>query len=292
MTQTPADNGTVPRAVVVRLRGGIGNQMFEYAVGRCVAEKHGRELFLDDLALREDPPGATKRLYSLDAFQIQAHLTSQKRIAIGEEVPVLAQVVECRRGFHEVILAPSPYPCIYLQGFWQDERYFLEIQDLLRQEFRFRPGLWQESPWQSRITAEQSPVCVHVRRQDYLAKPGQRLGFIGKEYYDQAARLMAGKVGNAHFFVFSDDLPWCEENLTFSQPYSFVRHPGPPADHTVTDLRLMAMCRHFVIANSSFSWWAAWLGTDAEKVVIAPQRWYQISERDSKYITPPNWLRL
>ena len=86
MTQTLADSGTVSRAVVVRLRGGIGNQMFEYAVGRCVAEKHGRELFLDDLALQEDPPGVTKRLYSLDVFQIQAHLTSQKRIAIGEEI--------------------------------------------------------------------------------------------------------------------------------------------------------------------------------------------------------------
>jgi glycosyl transferase family 11 len=275
------------RIVLVTLRGGLGNQMFQYAIGRSISEKHDRALVLDDLALRVDHPGRTKRSYALGVFNIDAKLTSEISIRRAANRAV---IVQDRRGFHEHVLQPNLSVHLELHGFWQHERYFADIAHLLRDHFCMKPGPWDSSAWKPRIAAVPSAVCVHVRRQDYLTV--STFGFVGREYYQRAAMTMADHVADAHFFIFSDDIPWCKANLSLDQPHSFVEHNGRADDSTYTDLSLMTLCRHFIIANSSFSWWAAWLGADPRKIVMAPKDWFRDIPSDSRDITPESWLRL
>jgi glycosyl transferase family 11 len=274
--------------VVVTLRGGLGNQMFQYAIGRTIAEKQSRMLVLDDLALEVDHPERTKRRYELFAFEIQAALTSQTQI---NRNGIRAMIVQDRRGFHEDAIKPNSFPHLELHGFWQSENYFAEISGLLRDHFRMRPGPWNASPWQAQIAAAGNPVCIHVRRQDYLY-PDTSLQFVGREYYQNAVAMMKRDIPDCHFFIFSDDLPWCRENLRLDHPHSFVEHGKNHSDLTHVDFKLMTMCRHFIIANSSYSWWPAWLGTDPQKLVIAPMAWFADIPSDSTHIPPNNWLRL
>ncbi len=289
VTDAPIGEGRPVSTVLVTLRGGLGNQMFQYAIGRSIAEKHGRRLFLDDLALRIDHPGRTRRAYALGAFNIKAELTSRARV---EGCGIRAVLVQERRGFHEQVLKPCPLAQLELQGFWQDERYFLDIAHVLRAHFRMRPGPWESSRWQPLIAATPNAVCVHVRRQDYLTPQGGGIGFVGQEYYRRAIAAMARLVQDVRYFVFSDDIPWCREYLPLDHSHSFIEHDCGAGDHTCTDFSLMTLCRHFIIANSSFSWWAAWLGSDPRKIVIAPKVWFHDIPSDSDDIVPRAWFRI
>jgi hypothetical protein len=279
----------VESRVVVELRGGLGNQMFQYAIGRCIADTQARALFLDDLALARDHPRRTKRAYALHIFDIEAGLTSRTE---WPEAPVRAVVTQQRRGFHEEVLKPAPFTEIYLKGFWQNAGYFAEVEPRLRRHFRFRPGPWHHSEWTAVIAGAPGAVCVHVRRGDYLDSAGAVFDSPGPRYYARAIEAMRRQVGEPHFFVFSDDLDWCERNLELDHPHSFVRHHGGPQDRTCEDFKLMTLCRHFIIANSSFSWWAAWLGSDPRKIVVAPAAWFRDVPSDSGDITPRPWQRL
>jgi hypothetical protein len=137
------------------------------------------------------------------------------------------------------------------------------------------------------------PVCLHVRRQDYLDTPaGRRLGFLGKGYYDRAVARMARRAPGAHFFIFSDDLAWCRKSLCLHHPHTYVEHRGTAHAAAASDFRLMTRCRHFIIANSSFSWWAAWLGESADSLVIAPRTWFRRHPRQSRDLAPARWPRI
>jgi Glycosyl transferase family 11 len=274
--------------VVARLRGGLGNQLFQYAIGRAIAEMQGRILVLDDVALTADHPQRTKRQYELFAFEIQAELTSQVHI---ERNGFRTVIMENRRGFHHDVLKSNPFPHLELDGFWQNERYFCDIAGLLRNHFRMKPGPWDLSPWRREIAGIRNSICVHVRRTDYLY-PDTTVQFVGRAYYLDAIARMKRDVPDGHFFFFSDDLPWCRENLRLDHPHAFVEHGKKQSNLSLVDFNLMTMCRHFIIANSSYSWWPAWLSTDPEKIVIAPKTWFNDIPADSAAVTPQNWLRL
>jgi hypothetical protein len=277
------------RTVTVGLRGRLGNQLFQYAVGRCVAETQDRTLIVDDLALQRVPPDRPKRTYYLGAFDPDVRLTSCNQ---PPNLALWVRVMQFGRGFHGEILEPSPFPHIYLEGFWQDERYFKAIEPTIRRRLTPTGQEWREEAHARSILSSRCPIAVHVRRQDYLEAGGAHIGFVGESYYSHAIRTMLDRVESPHFFVFSDDVDWCEETFEFEHPHSFVRHDGVTQDHTITDFRLMSLCRHFVVANSSFSWWAAWLGAASDKIVIAPKRWFRDREDDSRDITPLSWMRL
>ncbi|HEY8267835.1 MAG TPA: alpha-1,2-fucosyltransferase [Xanthobacteraceae bacterium] len=294
MNDTPRKLSGVLPMVLVTLRGGLGNQMFQYAIGRSIAEKHGRRLVLDDLALEVEHLGRTKRSYALGVFDIDAELTSQVQLEQVqlEKAATQALLMQELRGFHQEVLNAHPEAQLQLQGFWQNEKYFADIAPLLRGQFRMKPGPWDASPWRPAIETDSSAVCVHVRRQDYLKEAGAALGFIGRDYYERATTAIARAVPDCHFFFFSDDIPWCKENLSLGFPSSFVAHSDQRGDFTYTDFRLMTLCRHFIVANSSFSWWAAWLGSDPRKIVIAPKIWFRELPFASADIVPAAWLRM
>jgi hypothetical protein len=189
---------------------------------------------------------------------------------------------------------------VVFNGFWQCESYFPDVAHLLREEFTLKSPLPPGGP---NLTALQRPnsVCLHVRLGDYLRPEGSFLGFAGLDYYRQAIAEMIQRVPDAHFFVFSDDLGWCMETLQIDHSHSFINYdPGPTK--AALALSVMSHCSHFVISNSTFSWWAAWLGKAADKIVIAPKGWFanergapgssQFGSLSSKDLVPPEWLRV
>jgi len=293
--------------VIVRLVGGLGNQMFQYAAGRAVAHRNQTQLKLDVSALERD----ARRNYKLHHFNIQERFASPEELArvkgtSGNRLTRL--VLLFSRGllpryrwtviqedyigpFDPSIMAASGN--VYLAGYWQSEKYFTNIQDIIRHEFtvKYAPDA------QSRAVAEMidripCSVSLHVRRGDYVSSPrtARVHGTCDLTYYQEAVKWIAERVPQPHLFVFSDDPGWITENLHVSYPTTLVTHNDATRDYE--DLRLMSLCKHHIIANSTFSWWGAWLCPNPGKLVVAPRRWFNEFEADTRDLIPDCWYRL
>ncbi len=282
--------------IVVRLRGGLGNQLFEYACGRALALRNRAPLRLD-LTCYRDRSYAEPRPYLLDRFRITASEAGalERKLAHGGRIArALTALAPARRfrTFSDEALRFQPEVAaargnVYLIGYWQCERYFADCAETLRSEFAPRAEPPAESLRLLRENEECEAVSVHLRRGDYLTEPGFQV--CGLEYYRRAAESIATAVRAPRYYVFSDDPAWTKENLAL-QPAVFVSHNGEGRPEE--DLRLMRRCKHHIIANSTFSWWGAWLCEHAGKVVVAPRRWFADPERDSSDIVPASWTCL
>lgn len=274
--------------VLVKIQGGLGNQLFQYALGRAIAERNRDELLLETSGLHRTT--TTRRTYGLECFNITPVVVGMDDISAANGF--LLTATQTTRGFHEGVLQLSSRPCLVLHGIWISERYFKGIEPLLRQELVFRD---QTQTAVARQIRGATSVAIHVRRGDYLAGPGEHFGFVGLDYYDRAIKFMADGLPRPHFFVFSDDLDWCTKNLRLhGHKHTFVWH-GPSADDCQhEDLRLMSLCEHFIIGNSTFSWWGAWLGSNPDKIIVAPRRWYRDDphQLQSKDVIPSAWVQL
>lgn len=289
--------------IITRITGGLGNQMFQYAFGRELAERHDTELKLDlgvytDPRQRQEP----ERTYDLDIFNIRATAASEdeifrlaKRLRNDIADRVLNRLLGVKAGhirephFHFSHQAYDSSDNVYLSGYWQSPKYFRETEHLLRGEFTFRDPMSDNAvPIFDSISSTNS-VCVHVRRGDFVINPIN--GLYGADYYKKAEELVLERVSDPHYFVFSDDIEWCRSNLSFAGRTHFVDDDFGPRKFR-DDLRLMSACKHFVIANSSFSWWAAWLNAEPEKTVIAPAEWFRDPALDTKDLIPEEWLRI
>jgi hypothetical protein len=187
---------------------------------------------------------------------------------------------------------PALQAPVYLDGYWQSERYFSDIAGVLRQEFTAEAPLDRENEALAAGIAAVNAVSLHVRRGDYVDDPTTNRfhGICAPDYYQRAVDFVASRVEAPRLFVFSDDLQWTRANLRFSVPMTFV--DANPPDCGYRDMRLMTRCRHHIVANSSFSWWGAWLNPSREKIVVAPCRWFGASRNDTSDLIPPNWVRL
>ena len=303
--------------VVVRLFGGLGNQMFQYAAGRSLALKTGSRLVLDASGFTLP---TVRRGYALDGYPLAAetrfdgYAHAPRRPAVRFPAPKrpgwldrAAQLVRAPFGasdreagagrlslFTERCFDFDPrfFTCgaqTYLVGYWQSERYFADIRDLIRQELTYAPAPdAANAGWLERIRAANA-VCVHVRRGDYLLPAHFRHhGLCSAEYYRRAVRLMRERVVRPQFFVFSDDWPWCREHLA-DDDMLIVDANRPEAGQD--ELRLMAACRHHVIANSSLSWWAAWLAASDGRIVVAPTPWFA-HRSHTPDLFPAGWVTL
>jgi Glycosyl transferase family 11 len=275
--------------IVTKLKGGLGNQMFQYAAGKCLAEKHKDQLFLETSSLVR--PLATPREYGLHIFNIRAEITNKEEIIRASDI--LFRVHQIKRGFHKGVLECPRGGNIVLDGYWQNELYFKEIEHIIREEYTFKPidHTAVDLLLQEQISST-AAVCIHVRRGDYLLPEGSEFITAGTNYYKNAMEFIAKEVRDPYFYVFSDDIAWCIENLPLDYPHTFVRRDQLTTKYTEEDFRLMTMCQHFIIANSSFSWWAAWLGSSDDKIVVAPTKWFRDDPAASKEITPTAWVRL
>lgn len=181
---------------------------------------------------------------------------------------------------------------VCLFGYWLSERYFADIEDTIRREFRFRkPPSVANAQWLDQLGSCES-VAVHVRRGDYASNPRLRSihGLCDPNYYSRAADVVRGRVQDPVFFLFSDELQWAVDNLDLGpEPVVVDENRGKASPQ---DLRLMAGARHNIIANSGFSWWGAWLNPNPEKVVCAPQQWFADSAYDASDVIPSSWVSL
>ena len=291
--------------IIVRLTGGLGNQMFQYAAGRRLALRHHAELKLDLSELEHPPAGCTPRVFQLDSLDIRAGIASPEEVAalycpaatlwerawsrLGSMAGISRPTLVAERYFHfdpRVLAAPDQS---YLMGYWQSEQYFDDIPDTLRREFTCK-----EPPrGENRRLAEAIGVCnsvsVHVRRGDYVTNPAssETHGLCGMEYYHACVEELCRTVPEPHLFLFSDEPEWVEAHFTTGLPTTIVGHNGPEQAHE--DLRLMSLCRHNIIANSSFSWWGAWLNVNPEKLVFAPRLWFRDESYDTRDLIPVCW---
>jgi hypothetical protein len=179
----------------------------------------------------------------------------------------------------------------YLAGCWQSEKYFRNIEAVIRRDFSFKtPLTGLNAEWASRI-ADSTSISLHVRRGDYVANPKALAvhGLCGPDYYHLAADRFVRELPAPEFFIFSDDIAWVREHLQIAQPCHYIDN-NKGAD-SYNDMHLMSLCRHHIIANSSFSWWGAWLNPRTDKKVIAPRRWFA-NGRPVHDLIPAGWVTL
>ncbi len=294
--------------VISKLMGGLGNQMFQYAAGRALARRLDVPLLLDRSFLdkRDETVTHTLRDFELDVYRIQCSIAGAAGLdAIWrvEKNPVLRRISnrlpslvrnpvfrETTRHYMEQF-ARLEAP-VELVGFWQSEKYFGSIRGILLEEFmpRVAPGgLNRELLEQVKAT---QAISLHVRRTDYLtnAEANRFHGVCSVDYYERAAAHHAEKISDPHFYVFSDDPEWVKANIRLPYPVTFVSHNK--GRDSYLDMFLMRHCLHHIIANSSFSWWGAWLGERPGKKVIAPAQWFADPNAGTGDIVPPDWIRL
>lgn len=289
--------------LAVRLMGGLGNQLFQYAFGRQLAHTLGVPLHLDLRSYGEFVLGQTVRSYELGVYPIQAtiadatalpHLKTSRPgrmfAKIQSSLGLQLDVVEHMPPGYRADL-PRKRNALYV-GYWQSAEYFTAIANDIRTELQPKnePNELNRE-YGIRIAACEA-ISIHVRRGDYasVAHTQQTHGLAPIDYYRESIRTIRERVPGAVFFVFSDDLAWCRENLPLGDSAVFVEGNGGAM--AFEDLRLMSRCRHHIIANSSFSWWGAWLNPNPSKIVISPARWFADASIDTTGMVPPEWLRV
>lgn len=288
--------------IIVRLIGGLGNQMFQYALGRSLALKNDAELKLDIIGFES----YKLHKYSLDSFNIKKGVASESEINRFKKYKERAGrkwffynmlFADSSKYFQEKSFAFDPRVLglgndVYIDGYWQSAKYFKDSVAIIRDDFSFILPQGERDVEVSKMIRECTAVSIHIRRADYVtsAATNKTHGTCSIGYYHEAVETMTKKINNPHFFIFSDDHDWVKQNIMINYPTVYVDHNN--ADTNYQDLRLMASCKHNIIANSSFSWWGAWLNENPNKIVVAPQKWFADISKNDNDLIPPTWIRI
>lgn len=291
--------------VISRLIGGLGNQMFQYAAGRALSLEGGTCLRLDisDFLNYQLHQGfELPRIFNCTVeIANQAEL---REVLSWQYSPFVRRVVSKPSMFRfrraAFVIEPHyhywsdihkvHWSC-YLMGYWQSEKYFSEVAQQIRKDFSFRLPLENQNVELAQQIDQTNSVSLHVRRGDYVNNPANAATYqiCSLDYYQKAIRYIAKRVQQPHFFIFSDDIVWVKNNLKLDFAHHYV-----DCNHGVesyNDMRLMSLCKHHIIANSSFSWWGAWLNARREKIVVAPKKWF-FNQSDMRDLLPQDWVKL
>ena len=247
--------------IIIKLMGGLGNQLFQYAYGRAFSLDKNEKMKIDTTWHK----GRLNRPYLLDHFNIAGGKTSWFDSL-----------------FHKKIEDTT--------GAWHSEKYFKKYADIIRKELTLKNSLGEKSQRIFNQIQGANSVSIHLRGTDYVH--GNKSSFHGTpspEYYEKSVELIKQKVSDPHFFIFTDDIPWAKQHITFPEPHTLVSISANPPQE---ELMLMSACKHNIIANSTFSWWAAWLNGNMEKIVIAPSRWFADENANASLILPPSWTKI
>ncbi len=287
--------------VITQLQEGLGNQLFQYATGRSVAQRTGKRLFLDSSFYRH----ARHRTLDLNAFNYKAGIlwdgianmfngspssSKWKQPVKNLLAAKLVRLTDARRGYDPRI-ETLPGHC-RLSGYWQSERYFSAIRsDLLKELTLKDSSMPSHAQWVSRINAP-SAVAIHVRRGDLVQNQHYRqsVGTLTPSYYQAAIDQIVADIPDAEFFVFTEDTDWARKHIRSTRPVNVVSTAGNTS--AAQELALMSMCRHFIIANSTFSWWGAWLSNSPAKIVIAPARFFRVQKPQEVDLLPVSWRKI
>ena len=285
------------KKITTKIYGGLGNQMFQYAAGRALSLRHQVSLCLDiSWFSQKHGNSATVRTYQLSIFknitatiQKKTYLPCQHLIARIRKYLPFAHLIREPHFFYWPGFTKITPPAT-LDGYWQCEKYFMEFQEEIRHDFTF-PALPQKAEQLSRQIAETpESVSIHIRRGDYVKTPQVQAfhGNLQQDYYNKALQLIKDTCGKTRLFIFSDEPQWTRENFDCcGHDATIVDLALPDAPHH--DMHLMSLCKHHVIANSSFSWWGAWLKKQSG-LTISPKCWFANSMMDSKDIHGNGWI--
>lgn len=291
--------------IISKLTGGIGNQLFQYALGRNLSLKNSTNLVLDitEYTYEKD------RRYSLFPFNINA-TTMIRKSAINSSRPYyrIKNMVDNYMQPKSIVVNHIKVKCvnekfpdfnskvlesgdnIYLKGFWQSEKYFKEIEEILRKDLTLKKKKKHMQGIYLEIKRTKS-VSIHFRRGDYIHDKyvSRSHGICGLDYYREALKILAQKVKDPHLFIFSDDISWVKSNLISPYPVTYV---SQYLKNDYEEMMLMSECSYHILANSSFSWWGAWLNSNKDKVIISPKKWFKDKLKSTRDLIPESWLRI
>ncbi len=299
--------------IITKLKGGIGNQMFQYATGFALALKNKTEHKID-ISGYDKNSSDTPRKFSLNIFNITSPIALSEEIIVAKSNTVWSKFDSFikQKIFRKYYLDfhPDLFKKIstkikngqdfYLDGNLQSEKNFIEFSKQIIKEFTFKKEFFSEKVNQlAEVIQKENTVSIHIRRGDYVndKKTNQYHGTCPIEYYKKAVKLIEAKIvqqknntrNQITFYIFTDDEKWVTENFTFVPNYINISK-----NHfkDYEDLFLMSQCQHQIIANSSFSWWGAWLNKNSDKIVIAPENWVNKKPNPHPNIIPETWTKI
>ncbi len=298
---SPSLDGMWPKQVIARIEGGLGNQLFQYAAARSLADRLSVELLLDLRALDENGSWP----YQLDLYRIRAQIAEDDllrdlpsprssrwgriRSELSQRFPALVtHPVFWPRSFaYDPRVDRIRHP-VYMVGYWQTERYFAWNRENLLQDIQLCEPEQGVSATLEAIRQTHS-VALHIRRGDYVSNTSaaQFHGLCDLSYYQRAVQALQAAHRDIEVFVFSDEPDWAQANLRIGVPMYVVRDNPPGRGHV--DMELMRQCRHHILANSSFSWWGAWRCATPGQMVYAPSRWFADAGVDTSDVIPSRW---
>ena len=292
--------------IISNITDSLGNQMFQYAAGLAIAMKHGVSLRLDTSGFAKDKRHNVFEIKRV--FNCTAEIAGEAdmRSVLGWQSSLPVRRILSRRSMavfrrEKIVFEPhfhywpeinhAPREC-FLVGYWQSEKYFRTYASEVSADFTFKPLLTNVNVELSEQIAHVNAVSLHVRRGDYATNPRnmRKHGVCPSNYYKEAIRYIAERVEAPYYFVFSDDMDWVRANLNINSPCCYVVHNR--CSESYNDMRLMSLCRHHIIANSSFSWWGAWLNPSTTKIVVAPKRWFNDYPANTEDLMPEGWVTL
>jgi len=290
--------------MLVHIVGGLGNQMFQYAFAYSVSQRTNMPAKIDTGAFES----YELRQYELDRYFIDVG------VATADEVYRLKYQSDCLLGKFIRKLTKQPKPLaksyyrefffqfddrvfnqstdVFFDGYWQSEKYFLDYREDLLKQFILKESIDSKSKYYEQEINIKESVSLHIRRGDYVdnERTNSVHGVCSLDYYERAVELVSNRLDKPHFFVFSDDLEWAKANMDFIEKVTFVQLGKTVPDHE--EMYLMSQCKHHIIANSSFSWWGAWLNKNPAKIVVAPKRWFKDKSINTSDLIPDAWIRL
>lgn len=262
--------------IVVKMIGGLGNQMFQYGLAKSLSLKYGTKIFIDLEFFDQDfdSTGLTKRKFELDCFKFKKRYLSSWKLYIfkllcEKRVLNFVKIEDKNINFNKL---KSRIFNLYLNGYFQNYSYFKDFEEKLRKDFEFKKKPNKKNIKILKDIARNNSVSIHFRRTDYVTNKitNKHHGVCNLDYYQKTVKLIGEKVKDPIFYIFSDDINWVKVNFKIKYKTYYIDHNKKGWQ----DLRLMSQCKHNIIANSSFSWWGAWLNENREKIVIAPKKWF------------------
>jgi len=287
--------------IIIKLGGGLGNQLFQYALGRSLALTKGKEVKFDLSWFEIYKERVPKLNHFNTAVEIATKRETKKVKKYGRKFGRFAFLYNLFFINESIYIKPKDFgfnpeifdirKSVYLDGIWHSEKYFKNIENIIRQKITLKetPGKYFKQMEEKMNTT--NSVSLHIRHGDYLTmqKAIDIIGVCPIDYYYKAVEKISSKKANPTFFIFSDEINWVKENLKIDFPMIFVSN-GKFKDYE--ELMLMSKCKHNIIANSSFSWWGAWLNQNPNKVVIAPKNWFKAKNINTKDLIPDDWIKI
>jgi len=296
--------------IIVNLKGGLGNQMFQFATGYCLSKRNNTNIVFDT-RLMEDykinpPPRNPPRNFDLDIFGIKEKTATNRDLLKVLQMPrsyKIRKLISLILNFFNVLvyveknrlLDKRIIKCkkknLYLDGHWQVEDYFKDHRGDLLKIFNFDnlKNIETNLNFIKRVSPINS-ICVNVRRTDFINNPEHNV--VDIEYYKKAINKFKELKGNdLEIFIFSDDLNWCKKEFSFFKKTNYIEH-NHSGNKFYNYLYLMSSFTNFIIPNSSFAWWAAWLSQKPNKTIIAPRKWSGLIPENMYEIVPKNWIKM